>query len=234
MSSIDLNADLGEGFPNDARLLELVSSTSLCCGVHAASPAIIINTLTEAVRLGRLIGAHPGYDDREGFGQRDQHLTSMEVERLVCDQVALLGSLGSSTGKRVHFVKPHGALYNQAQVEPTIARGVISGVKSLGLPLLGLPNSLLERLATEAGVRYIAEGFPERRYGPDGRLVPRSEPNAVLHDQAEVADQVMRLVDQGVITLCIHGDDPDAVRKAETVRGVLERHGVRVAHWNDE
>ena len=123
-------------------------------------------------------------------------------------------------------MKPHGALYNQAQRQAEVADGVIAAVTRLGLPVLGQPGSILEVKARERGVRYIAEGFPDRGYRPDGRLVPRSEPAAVLTDPAEVEAQVVRLVEQGLATLCIHGDDPRAVDIADRVRSILMSHGI--------
>jgi UPF0271 protein len=124
-------------------------------------------------------------------------------------------------------------LYNQAQSEEQVARGVIAAVRSLKLPVLGQPYGVLQRLAREAGVVFVAEGFPDSRYLPDGRLVPRSQPGAVLHDPAEVEVQVVRLVAEGVQTLCIHGDDPEAVRNAEAVRAVLRRHTIEARFWSE-
>jgi 5-oxoprolinase (ATP-hydrolysing) subunit A len=226
--SIDLNADLGEGFPNDRALLELVTSASICCGVHAGSHDVIRRTLSEASARGVVVGAHPGYPDREGFGRRDQEMTSEQVRDLIADQLGVLDTLAAGMGVTVRFLKPHGALYNQAQRQSEIALGVIASVAGvLPRPLLGQPGSLLERMAGSHAVPYVPEGFPDRRYRADGSLVPRSQPDAVLHDPAEIEAQVLRLVNEGrVATLCIHGDDPGAVANAELVRRVLTRHGV--------
>jgi UPF0271 protein len=233
MRSIDLNADLGEGFPNDHRLLELVSSASLSCGSHAGSIATARATARYAMERGVRVGAHPGYPDREGFGRRPQSLSQSEVEALILRQVHELTEGLREFSARIEFVKPHGALYNQAQDEEGVAWGVVQAMKELALPLLGLPGSRLECLASDAGVRFIAEGFPERRYGSDGRLVARSRSDAILHDRDEIEDQVIRLVDRGVETLCIHGDDPEAVAKAELVRLSLERRGIAVRPWRE-
>jgi UPF0271 protein len=229
--AIDVNADLGEGFPNDVRLLGIVTSASIACGVHAGTFETARATLFEARARGVRVGAHPGYADRANFGRRSQAFSESEVRALIADQVRdLVEKIGNSEVP-ISFIKPHGALYNQAQNEEAIARGVIAAIEALGLPVLGLPGSLLERLADEAGVRFVSEGFPERRYEPDGRLVDRSRSDAVIHDPAEVAEQVLRLVDRGVQTLCIHGDDPNAVAKAETVRAALERQGILIQPW---
>jgi UPF0271 protein len=228
---IDVNADLGEGFPNDERLLDLVTSASVSCGAHAGDRESILKTLHAARKRGVPVGAHPGYRDREGFGRRDQNLSTDHVVRLILDQFGELNELARQVGVPLRFIKPHGALYNQAQKERSVALGVVSAARSLKLPLLGQPGSECARAAREAGVRFVAEGFPDRRYQPDGRLVPRSRPDAVLEDPGEVEAQIVRLAGQGFETLCIHGDDPRAVRNAECVRDVLNRHGLTRRFW---
>ncbi len=222
-ATIDLNADLGEGCPHDAELLDgLVSSASVCCGAHAGSPDVLRATLARARDRGVVVGAHPGFPDREHFGRREQSISVEAVSALILDQTARLIELADEQGLVVRFLKPHGALYNQAQRDEEIARGVISAAETLGLPLLGLPGSILHRLASARGVRYIPEGFPDRRYRDDGSLVPRSEPDAVLHDPSEMEAQMLALIASGrAATLCIHGDDPLAVDKARLVRRVL-------------
>jgi UPF0271 protein len=224
--SIDLNADLGEGCANDAALLDRVTSASIACGAHAGDPETIRETLNAARQRPVIVGGHPGYPDPGTFGRRELWLTSAEIERLIVEQVAALTRLAADAGVPVRYVKPHGALYNQAQREEEAAAGVVAALVRLGLPLLGQPGTLLETRARERGVHYITEGFPDRRYRDDGRLVPRTEPDALLHDPQEIAAQVVRLVDRGVMTLCIHGDDPRAVANADTVRGMLERHAI--------
>jgi UPF0271 protein len=231
LSSIDLNADLGEGCPNDARLLDLVTSASVSCGAHAGDRETILATLSVAKARGVPVGAHPGYPDREGFGRVERDISTEGVTRLVVAQFENLAALAAEAGVALLFVKPHGALYNQAQRDEGIARGVVAAVGRIGLPVLGQPDSVLVRLAAESGVRYLAEGFPDRQYSPDGRLVPRSRPDAVLHEPAEVEAQVVRLVNQRLATLCIHGDDPSAVSNAENVRAVLARHGLAARFW---
>ncbi len=228
-ATIDLNADLGEGLPNDRALLSLVTSASICCGAHAGSAQVIRRTLHDARDRGVVVGAHPGYPDREGFGRRDQELSPERVETLITDQVLALGSLAREAGVLIRYLKPHGALYNQAQRQEPIASGVVAAAVALNLPLLGQPGALVETLCRERGVRYVTEGFPDRRYRDDGSLWPRSEPGAILVEPEELAQQVLRLVADGrVATLCIHGDDPRAVANAELVRTVLTNHGMAV------
>jgi len=224
--SIDLNADLGEGFPNDRALLERVTSASIACLAHAGDPSTVGRTLRDASERSVTVGAHPGYADREHFGRREQSLSPLEVAELIERQVASLSSLAEPLGVAIRYVKPHGALYNQAQRDESIAEGVVGALSGLGLPLVGQPGTVLEALALRAGLAYIAEGFPDRHYRDDGRLVPRGEPGAVLHDPADVESQVLRLLDLGVSTLCIHGDDPRAVINADAVRAILDRRGI--------
>jgi 5-oxoprolinase (ATP-hydrolysing) subunit A len=229
--AIDLNADLGEGCPNDRPLLDLVTSASVACGAHAGDRAVILQTLGDARDRGVAVGAHPGYADREHFGRREQEMSSDAVTRLIQDQVAFLVELAAEVGVAIRFLKPHGALYNQAQRENTIARGVVDAAAELGLPLLGLPGSLLEGWAIGRGIRYVAEGFPDRRSRADGSLVPRSEPGAVLQDPHELRMNVSRLVWQRraasrAATLCIHGDEPRAVDNARLVRQILNATGI--------
>jgi UPF0271 protein len=232
--SIDLNADLGEGFANDRALLEIVTSANICCGAHAGTLPAIRDTLRDAATRGVCIGAHPGYADREGFGRRAQKLTSLEAVDLISAQIHALTSLAAEVDAKVSYLKPHGALYNQAQREPDIARAVVTTARSFGLPLLGQPGSLVETFAHDCGVVYVAEGFPDRRYRADGSLSPRSEPGALLHEPSEIEDQVIRLLSEGrVATLCIHGDEPGAVGSALVVRQVLERHGIAVRSFVD-
>jgi UPF0271 protein len=224
-----LNADLGEGFTNDRALLDLVSSASISCGAHAGSEETIRQTVNDARDRGVVIGAHPGYPDREGFGRRDRDSSSDEVEALITEQVSSLAVLTREAGVPICYLKPHGALYNQAQRQEPIAHGVAAAAAALDLPLLGQPGTLLERLCAEYSVRYVTEGFPDRRYRDDGSLVPRNELKAILTEPEEIAEQVLRLVAaRRFVTLCIHGDEPRAVANAEAVRLMLKNHGIIV------
>ena len=224
--TIDLNADLGEGCPWDEPLLARVTSASICCGAHAGDRDTILRTLRAAKARGVVVGAHPGYPDREGFGRREQNMSTAEVEQIVVSQINDLIALADEAGALIQFVKPHGALYNQAQRDETIAEGILAAIAPMGLPIVGQPRSRIEALANQRGVRFIAEGFADRRYQPDGRLVPRTEPGAILDDPREIEEQVLRLVDEGIATLCIHGDDPRAVALADRVLLILQRAAI--------
>lgn len=225
---IDLNADLGEGFPDDDALLDRISSACISCGGHAGNREVCLETMDIARRKGVVIGAHPGYPDRAGFGRRERVASAREVTQVIKDQLLQFESWAAEAGAIVRFVKPHGALYNQAQRDPDIAIGVVMAVIDRALPLLGLPGSILEREVLRAGLTFIPEGFADRRYRADGTLVPRSEPGAVIDDPSESERQAIALINRGLRTLCLHGDDPNAVARADRLRAALEREGVVV------
>ena len=226
--AIDLNADLGEGSGHDAELLRAVTSASICCGAHAGGHATALATIVEAKRLGVATGAHPGYPDREGFGRRERSASAAEVASIVRSQLQAIAGWAAEAGASIRFVKAHGALYNQAQRSTSIAEGLIAAVADSGLPILGLPGGVLEECARAAGLRFVSEGFVDRRYRADGSLVPRVEPGAILDDPAESEAQAVALARLGLETLCIHGDDPGAVALADRVRAALERAGIAV------
>lgn len=229
--TIDLNADLGEGFPWDEPLLGLITSASVCCGAHAGDPGAIRATLATAAARGVVVGAHPGFADREGFGRRERPVDAAGAERIVREQVGALEALARPLGVAIRFLKPHGALYNQAQRSEQVAAGVVAAAEGLGLPILGLPCGRVEAQARRRGVPFLVEGFPDRRYLPDGRLAPRSEPSAVLHDPEAAAAQAVRLAMSGVATLCIHGDEPTAVELAGAIRDALRGAGIDLASF---
>ena len=156
-------------------------------------------------------------------------MTREDVRALVLEQVAHLKTMAADAGTALRFIKPHGALYNQSQRDPEMARGLVEAARSLNLSLFGLPDSEVARVAAEAGVTFVAEGFADRGYRDDGTLIPRGEPGAILDDPRAIADQVVRLIDSRRIrTLCLHGDDPGAVRMAGIVRDALDTHGVAI------
>jgi 5-oxoprolinase (ATP-hydrolysing) subunit A len=222
MKRIDLNADLGEGGPDDAELLELVDSANIACGGHAGSEEILRRTIELARAAGVAAGAHPGYEDRENFGRREMQLAPAAVTDLVARQV---GKFAAFTGGAVHHVKPHGALYNQASRDAVLAAAVVKGIRELAPDALlyALPDSALASAGHAAGMRVLAEGFADRRYRADGSLVPRGEPGAVISNIGEAVAQALELARSGRIdTLCIHGDGPQALAMLRAVRSALE------------
>lgn len=231
--TIDLNADLGEGFPWDEALLDRVTSASVCCGFHAGDRDTILATLRAAKERRVVVGAHPGFPDREHFGRRERAISASDAEDLILHQFAELSSLAADVGLELRFLKPHGALYNQAQRDGAVAEGVVAAAVGLKVPVLGQPGSCVEDVCRRVGHRFIAEGFPDRRYLDDGRLAPRSEPGATLDDPADVLDQLGRLLrpDLAIETLCLHGDNAASVALADVLRDGLARHGIRVASF---
>jgi 5-oxoprolinase (ATP-hydrolysing) subunit A len=230
--TIDLNADLGEGMPWDTELLAIVTSANVSCGAHAGEPSEIAATLAEATRNGVVVGAHPSWPDREGFGRVERAATAEEVKSLVIDQVAALRSLGDPLGVAIRYLKAHGALYNQAMRDDAdamaISAGIVGAGSLLGLPLMGQPGTGLESLAVSAGLRYIREAFPDRAYRDGGRLVPRSEPGALIEGVDAVVAHALQLAEQGFESLCLHGDSPEAVGRAQAIRKALDRAGFDV------
>ena len=245
---MDLNSDLGEGFGtwqlgDDAAMLGIVTSANLACGFHAGDPRTLLATCERAVERGVVIGAQVGYRDLPGFGRRFIDYESADLVAELIYQIGALDGLARAAGDRVLYVKPHGALYNTIVHHEQQAAAVVDAVRRYDpdLPVLGLPGSVFLELAEEAGLRTVREAFADRGYRPDGTLVPRREPGALLHDPAEVAARMVRLatertlvaVDGSVIkieadSLCVHGDSPGAVAMARAVADGLAAAGVPV------
>ncbi|MEX1115670.1 MAG: 5-oxoprolinase subunit PxpA [Akkermansiaceae bacterium] len=231
MRRIDLNADLGEGGTEDEALLALVSSCNIACGGHAGSDDIMRRTLAHAVASGVAIGAHPGYEDRENFGRRELELPPQAITDLVARQVEKLASHAREIGTYLHHVKPHGALYNQANREASLAAAVIAGVLEIspGLLLYAPPDGALAAAARTAGMTVRSEGFADRRYQQDGSLQPRSQPGAVIENPDEAVAQALDLATSGRFeTLCVHGDGAHAATLLQAIRSALENAGVRI------
>ena len=243
MASIDLNADLGEGAPWDDELLELVSSCNIACGGHAGDAASMAATVRSALANGVAVGAHPGYPDREGFGRVSGFLDGDALYESLTEQVTALADIAADLGARLAHIKPHGALYNDAVGNRALA-DIIARVTAEApgaTAFMGMANTELQAAAERHGLRFIAEGFVDRAYEPDGTLVSRKEPGAVHAELAVVTTQAVRLAEQGEVTarngdlvrvraesLCIHGDTPGAAAVARAVRDVLESHGVEI------
>jgi UPF0271 protein len=241
VSSIDLNADLGEGFGtwrlgDDDALLDVVTSANVACGFHAGDPSLMRRICRLAAERGVAIGAQVGYRDLAGFGRRRIEYDLDELRDDIVYQIGALEAFGRVAGTRVRYVKPHGALYNTAAVDEGQASAVVAAVSGYdaSLPVLCQPGSVLALAAGEAGLTVIGEGFADRGYRSDGTLVPRSAPDAVIHDADVVAARAARMAAEGVVvavdgthvpaavrSICVHGDTPGAVDLARRVRASL-------------
>ena len=244
MTSVDLNADLGEGDPYDAELLGIVSSCNIACGGHAGDEESMKTTVELALENDVAIGAHPSYPDREGFGRRSGFMAANALAEPLREQLRNLNDVATGLGAVVSHVKPHGALYNDAANDEALAKVVASAVVDMPVhcALVGQPGSALEQAAQALGIPFVAEAFVDRAYLADGRLVPRSEPGAAYDDPEAMAAQAVSLaitqcvnsidgrsIEVRADTLCIHGDTPNAPGAARAVRDALEACGVTIA-----
>jgi UPF0271 protein len=247
-ASIDLNCDMGEGFGAwppiaDDALMPLVSSANVACGFHASDPRIMRRTVRLARQHGVAVGAHPGFRDLAGFGRRMLAATPDEIADDLVYQVGALQGFCRAEGVPLVHVKPHGALYNAAARDAALARAIAQAVRAVdpGLWLVALAGSALAEAGRAAGLRCVEEAFADRGYAPDGTLLPRDRPGALVTDAAAVAERVARLAREGVIraadgtdlrvaarTVCVHGDTPGAVDLARAIRARLDHEGVAV------
>jgi UPF0271 protein len=246
---IDLNADVGESFGawsmgQDAALLPFLTSVNVACGFHAGDPLIMDRTVTAALARGIRIGAHPSHLDIRGFGRREVQASPEEVETDVLYQAGALRAFVESRGGRLWHVKPHGALYNQAARDPQLARAIARGVRRLGggVTLVGLStSSAFREAAALEGVGFAGEAFVDRAYEGDGRLAKRGTAGAVFDNPEAAAAQAVSIATAGRVTtrdgssvevsaqtLCLHGDNPNALDIARAVRVALETAGVKV------
>ena len=245
MRQLDLNADVGEGdAQTDEALLQLVTSANVACGFHAGDAPSMRTTVALAIRNSVAVGAHPGFNDREGFGRRPQQLSDAEIRELLVTQLRALDAIARAHGTTLRHVKPHGAPYNQAETDGALAVAIVAGIRVFDpvLRLIGRAGSAMEHAARAVAHPFTAEAFADRRYSADGTLLPRSESGAVLTDPDAVARQVRSLVTDGEVvasdgsrvavsfgTLCIHGDTPGAVTLARRIRQELGALGVSVS-----
>jgi UPF0271 protein len=245
---IDLNCDLGESFGAyrigaDEEILPFVTSASVACGFHAGDPGTMRRTVAAAVARGVAVGAHPGLPDLQGFGRREKEVSADEVYEMVVYQVGALRGFTAAAGVELQHVKPHGALYNLAAARRALADAVARAVRDVdpGLVLFGLAGSHLVAAGREAGLRTAAEAFADRGYTPDGSLLPRSHPSAVVSDPEEVVRRALAMAGEGVVravdgraitleaqTLCVHGDTPGAAELARRLRHSLTAARVEV------
>jgi UPF0271 protein len=240
---VDLNADLGEGAGHDEELLELVTSANIATGFHAGDSDTMHEAISAARRRGVAIGAHPSFFDRENFGRKELPVAANEVFDAVTYQLGVFQAIAEAVGLRANHIKPHGALYNMAVHDRTLADAVARAVSSVDpmLILFASPRSELARAGEAAGLRVAREVFADRNYLANGSLVPRTRPDALLHKPAEAAERVLRMLHEGKVrsvdgvdvdvqaeTICVHGDTPGAVDFARTMRARLEREGVTI------
>jgi UPF0271 protein len=234
--SIDLNADLGESFGrwtlgDDQAMLELITSANVAAGFHAGDPLTLRRTCAEAVRRGVVIGAQVGYRDLAGFGRRFIDIDPAELTADILYQIGALDGLARSVGGRVAYLKPHGALYNTVVDHDQQARAVVDALLALPdrLPLLGLPGSRVLAIAADNGLPTVTEYFIDRNYTPDGRLVDRRRPDALITDPDQAAERAVAAArDRVAESFCVHGDSPGAVQMARTVRTALTEAGVSI------
>jgi UPF0271 protein len=245
---LDLNADVGESFGayklgQDALLMPAITSASVACGFHAGDPGVMRETVSLARQHGVSVGAHPGFPDLVGFGRRDIHATPREIEDLVVYQVGALAAVAAAQGMRLQHVKAHGALYNMAVRDMAVADAIARATAAVDtrLILFGLPGSELDAAGRRVGLRTAREGFADRAYRPDGTLVPRHEPGAVIEDPEAVVsraismsrDRVVTAIDGSQLgldidTICVHGDTTGAAMLASRIRQALTAAGVSI------
>lgn len=253
MHKVDLNCDMGEAFAGyklgpDTEIMPLISSANIACGWHAGDPQVMRRTVELALVNGVGIGAHPGYPDLLGFGRRNLGLTPAELKDYVIYQLGALFGFVKALGGRVQHVKAHGAMYNQAAADQKLAQAFCEAVASFDrdLVLVGLANSHLVTEAERIGLRAASEVFADRGYLPTGALVPRNQPNAVLHDSELVVQRVIGMVTEARVTanngevielradtICVHGDTPEALQHLRALRAGLTERGILVSNWSN-
>ena len=249
--TMDLNSDLGESFGawsmgDDAAMLDIVSSANVACGFHAGDPAGILKTLKEAKARNVVVGAHIAYPDLVGFGRRNMDIGSSDLIASCIYQIGALQGLAQAAGTTVKYVKPHGALYNKIAQDKRQASDVITAMLALdkNLTLLALAGSPSIQWARDAGLNVVAEAFADRAYTPQGELVSRTLPGAVLHDEALITERMLNLVREGTLqaidgstvrieadSICVHGDSPGAVSIARNLRQRFEQEQIQLTSF---
>jgi UPF0271 protein len=246
MHAIDLNSDLGESFGAytlgmDEKLMEYITSANVACGWHAGDPLVMQKTIRAAAKNGVAVGAHPGYPDLMGFGRREIKITPEEAYTYVLYQLGALDAFARTEGVKIQHVKPHGALYNQACKDEKLASAICRAAQAFDRELIVLApyNSAFRTAAETIGQPFAGEFFADRAYLPDGSLVPRSQPGAVIHDADEARRRVLQMAREGTVTcldgteltmrcvsVCVHGDNAEALATVKKIRGALEDDGV--------
>ncbi len=248
MYSIDLNCDMGEGFPSDALLMPYISSANIACGYHAGDLATMRRTVDLCVQHNVAIGAHPSFPDRDNFGRTDMiglGINYEDLPELIINQVIVLQQVCRESGTALHHVKPHGALYNRAAADEVVSMYICMAILSInpGLILYGLSGSFMERSARKAGLQFRCEVFADRTYENDGTLRSRSLEGALINDSDQSVQQVLQMINKGTVTtidyseipmraetVCIHGDGKHAVEFAETISRELKKNNILITH----
>lgn len=248
MKSVDLNCDLGESFGaykigRDEDVLPLISSANIACGWHAGDAVVMSRTVKAAAEAGVAVGAHPGFPDLAGFGRRNMNITPSEAKAYVQYQMGALNAFCRAYGVKLQHVKPHGALYNMAAKDETLAMAICEGIASVSedIILLGLSGSAMETAAEKCSVKFASEVFADRAYEEDGTLVARSKPGAVITDENEAIKRVVEMVSNGTVTsasgkiitikadsICVHGDNEHALEFVKLIRAKLEENGIDI------
>lgn len=229
---IDLNSDVGEGFgawPGgpDEELMPLLTSVNIACGFHAGDPTILRRTCELASRFGCVIGAQVSYPDLAGFGRRFIDMRPEDLVNAVVYQLGALDAFAHLVGRKVRYVKPHGALYNAIVEHERQAKAVVAAVHEYdpSLAIMGLPRSAVQRACEHVGIRFVTEGFADRGYTSDGLLVPRGTPGALITDEVDAAAQAVQLAQAGVESICVHSDTPGAPQLLAAVARGLATNG---------
>lgn len=250
MYSVDLNCDLGESFGSyknllsmDELILPYITSANIACGFHAGDPVVMKKTVELAIKNNVALGAHPGFLDLQGFGRRNIQLTNEEAECFVTYQLGALNAFASSCGKKLHHVKPHGALYNMAANDLELSKAICKAIKNVdsNLIFVGLCGSLMQKAAFETGIKFASEVFADRAYQDNGKLVSRSQIGAVITDTKTVIERSIKMITTKKVTsingkeisvepdtICVHGDNPKAVEFVKEIRNEFEKNGIQI------
>lgn len=241
--SIDLNGDVGEGAATDREFIPLLTSANIACGGHAGDERTMIEAIESALAAGVQVGAHPGFADRANFGRHEMNVTAGDVFDIVTEQLGRFAGLASRHGTVMAHVKLHGALYHQSARDPALAEAVVRAILAFDprTTLVGPWRSALEQAANQAKRRFVREAFADRAYDADGRLVPRTDPHAMITDENQAVQQALTIVREGIVTsidgarlpmpaetICLHGDGPHAIRFAKRLRADLQAAGIRL------
>lgn len=241
-----LNCDLGESYGSwvtgmDAQVMPFVDMANIACGFHASDPDVMAKTIQSAVKHGVTIGAHPGYDDKKGFGRRSIAHSHNELKNLVAYQVGAIGGMCQLYGAEVEYIKPHGALYNDMMSNEAVYKAIVESISQagFGLPLMILAkvdNEKYQQIADKAGVKLLFEAFADRAYTDEGSLSSRSLPGSVHHEPQLIINQVEQLVTKGTVTtidgnelrlnadtICVHGDNPESINTVQQLRKVIDQ-----------